>query len=140
MFDTHKKFFLFVFRSVKGIVRNSHFRLSLIPVCIQSITAAQNKCNDTKYLQVKEKNRRMYPVMREVFFFRILVFKLFVMFHRFLLQGKNKVQFGNSSVVLNYFSESRLAEKKVLPYNTSRIPTGEFSLFLHRENTFFPAR
>ena len=70
---------LFILGCVQGITWHIYFRLSFIPVCVQTITAAQYHRYNTKNLQVKKEYRGVYPIVCEILYFGVL--NLFCLIH-----------------------------------------------------------
>ena len=76
-----KTYFLLLLGCVQSVLRYVHLRLALVPVLIQTVTAAYNKGERYKYCQVKQENGRVYPVMCKIPLAVIFFWRVFVLIH-----------------------------------------------------------
>jgi hypothetical protein len=58
---------LLVLRRVERVGRHVYIRFPLIMMGIQTVTAPQQKGHYTKYLQIKKKDRGVYPTIGKIF-------------------------------------------------------------------------
>lgn len=65
---------LFVLGVVKRVGGYFYIGLTLIPVAVQLVATAKNKCGNAKQLYIKQKAGRSHPAMGEVFVFVALNF------------------------------------------------------------------